>query len=272
MIASISIIFATAVLSLASPLEVRKHHSSVAALSAPSACPPTTLVTVTRDASAASSVIASADDEVAKSVDFSSPVASAIDPVVTEVVNAAVAATSTSKIAVSGAGKFLNPTAVAKSQQRDNTATRAFTSASLKTSDGQCLFVNPTAGNFRENLIPVAVKPCDGSAGQKFDLITKGIHNNAANSTLIVSSLMNGCLDFDARRPPPITVHMFSCGGRADGAGRTTTSQFFAFGGGNSILLAPENGGGKTCLIAQGGLLVPGTCSGAADQLFSIVQ
>jgi hypothetical protein len=83
---------------------------------------------------------------------------------------------------------------------------------------------------------------------------------------------MNGCLDFDARRPPPITVHMFSCGGRADGAGTVTTSQLFAFGGGNSILLAPENGGGKVCMIAQGGLLVPGTCSGGADQLFSIVQ
>jgi hypothetical protein len=41
------------------------------------------------------------------------------------------------------------------------------------------------------------------------------VHNDKAGQTLIVSSLTDGCLSFDARKA--LTVHLFSCGGRADG-------------------------------------------------------
>lgn len=91
---------------------------------------------------------------------------------------------------VSRAGGVLNPTAAAKANTRDDTATRAFSSVSLKSASGQCLFIDPTAGDFRENLIPVKVVECTGSANEKFDIITAGVHNNVANSTLVVSSLV----------------------------------------------------------------------------------
>ncbi|KAF8217815.1 hypothetical protein K438DRAFT_1556703 [Mycena galopus ATCC 62051] len=127
-------------------------------------------------------------------------------------------ATTTAPISVSRAGVTLNPTAAAESNPKDLTATRAATGAQIKTSDGQCLSIDATAGDFRENLIPIAVKKCDGSEGQKFDFITKGVHNNQAGQTLIVSSLTNGCVNFDPRRAAGDQVIMFSCGGRADGS------------------------------------------------------
>jgi hypothetical protein len=34
------------------------------------------------------------------------------------------------------------------------------------------------------------LQPCTGSAGEKFDLITAGVHNNVPNSTLVVSTLV----------------------------------------------------------------------------------
>lgn len=58
----------------------------------------------------------------------------------------------------------------------------------MKSADGQCLFIDPTAGDFRENLIPVQLKACDGSAGEKFDIITKGKHIDVADSMLVVST------------------------------------------------------------------------------------
>lgn len=56
----------------------------------------------------------------------------------------------------------------------DATATRAATGAQIKNGN-TCFDVSDfTAGDFRFNLVPVALKPCDTSiAGQKFDLITK---------------------------------------------------------------------------------------------------
>jgi hypothetical protein len=93
-------------------------------------------------------------------------------------------------VPVSGAGGTLQPTAVAESQKQDNTATRAFTSVSIKAPNGQCLFIDPTAGDFRENLIPVSLVTCGGTPNEKFDVITAGVHNNAQNSALIVSSLV----------------------------------------------------------------------------------
>jgi hypothetical protein len=103
-------------------------------------------------------------------------------------------------------GVKLDAAAVAEAHQRDNTATRSFTGVAIKvsasqthstrttpdriiqTSDGQCLFVDPTSGDFRENLTLVQIKPCNGSDGQKWDVITAGKHNDQPGFALIVSS------------------------------------------------------------------------------------
>lgn len=176
-----------------------------------------------------------------------------------------------STASVSRAGGVLQPSAAAESNQFDSTATRAFTSVSIKSSTGKCLFIDPLAGDFRQNLIPIKVQTCTGSANEKFDFITKGVHNNVANSTLVVSSLTNGCLNFDSRRAAGDTVIMFSCGGRAAGEGLVTDSQLFGFGGGNSIVLAPENGKDAICMFDNAGKLDSQACTGGAEQVFSIV-
>lgn len=116
----------------------------------------------------------------------------------------------------------------------------------------------------------MTLQPCTGSAGEKFDLITSGAHNNIANSTLVVSSLTQGCLNFDPRRAAGDTVILFSCGGRADGGGAVTDSQLFTFGGGNSLALAPENAKGATCLVGKNGKLDQAACDGQADQVFTV--
>lgn len=100
----------------------------------------------------------------------------------------------TGEIGVARAGGVLNSAAAAEANIRDDTATRAFSSAAIKSSDGQCLFVDPTAGDFRENLIPVTLKACDGSTEQQFDLITKGKHNQAEGSVLVVSAAVSSSL------------------------------------------------------------------------------
>lgn len=119
-------------------------------------------------------------------------------------------------------------------------------------------------------MIPIAVQDCTGAAGEKFDIITKGVHNNEANSTLVVSSVTEGCLNFDDRRAAGDQVIMFSCGGRADGGGAVTDSQLFPFGGGNSIVLAPKNSNGAVCLFANGAKLDQQACNGGATQTFTI--
>lgn len=177
----------------------------------------------------------------------------------------------TTPVPVSRAGGVLQPSAAAESNPKDTTATLAFTSASLVTSSGNCLSIDPTAGDFRQNLIPIAIGPCTGAAGEKFDFITAGAHNNEANSTLVVSSLTEGCLNFDGRRAVGDQVILFSCGGRADGGGQVTDSQLFAFGGGNSIVLAPKSASGATCLFDNGGKLDDQACDGGAGQTFRIV-
>src|ERR1700743_2196287 len=85
----------------------------------------------------------------------------------------------------------LDAAATAEAQQRDNTATRAFTATTitvrlratlllhlltkiLQTADGRCLSVDPFSGDFRENLTPVVAAPCDGSKNQTWDVITAG--------------------------------------------------------------------------------------------------
>ncbi len=98
--------------------------------------------------------------------------------------------TTLQAVPVARAGGVLNPQAATAANVRDGTATRAFSSATLKAANGQCLFIDPLAGDFRQNLIPVQLKACDGSANEKFDIITAGKHNSAANSMLVVSSLV----------------------------------------------------------------------------------
>jgi len=89
---------------------------------------------------------------------------------------------------IARAGGVLNAPAAAEANPRDATATRAFSSTPIKAANGQCLSIDPAAGDFRQNLIPVQLKPCDGSANQKFDIITKGKHDDQAGTMLVVST------------------------------------------------------------------------------------
>lgn len=84
----------------------------------------------------------------------------------------------------------LDPTAFAEAQQRDNTATRAFSSTPITTSSGQCLFIDELSGDFRANLTPVQLAICNGSAGQKWDIITSGQHDDQPGTMLVVSTLV----------------------------------------------------------------------------------
>lgn len=59
-----------------------------------------------------------------------------------------------------------------------------------QTSDGKCLFVDELSGDFRANLNPIQVAACDGTAGQKWDIITKGKHNDQAGTILVVNTLV----------------------------------------------------------------------------------
>lgn len=184
--------------------------------------------------------------------------------------------TSTQTVtSVSGAGGVLNPSAAAEANPRDNTATRAFSAAQIKTSTGQCLDIDPLSGDFRENLIPIQIKDCDGSPNQQWDVITAGVHNNVAGTALIVSTLTNGCLNFDPRRAAGNQVLLFSCGGRADGGGTVTNSQQFKFAGipSGAVPLTPLNGNNAVCLTSSGSLLDQATCnpsSPSATELFTI--
>ncbi|KAL8660694.1 MAG: hypothetical protein Q9202_006308 [Teloschistes flavicans] len=172
---------------------------------------------------------------------------------------------------VSRAGLVLNPEAAAEANPRDDTATRAFSSVNIKTSSGQCLSIDPTAGDFRQNLIPVAVKDCSGDEGQKWDVLTQAKHLEAGSGgALVVSGATQGCLNFDPRRAANDQVILFSCGGRADGEGLQTNSQEFTFTPGTkSLPLTPLNAKG-TCLVPAGGKLGTAPCSGDAGQVFTI--
>jgi hypothetical protein len=100
----------------------------------------------------------------------------------------------TDPVPVSRAGGRLQPTAAAESHERDETATRAFSSVEIRAPNGQCLFVDPTAGDFRQNLIPVSLVDCSGSPNEKWDIITEGKHNKPnpnRPATLVVSALVS---------------------------------------------------------------------------------
>jgi hypothetical protein len=233
----------------------------------------TVTVTVTDSGSSATNVaIAETTSAAAKTTSTSSSVILATTTTAAQATNTGATAT----ISVSGAGGVLNPTAVAQSQVKDLTATRAATGAQIKDSNGDCLTVSATTGDFRENLIPIELQACDGSEGQKWDFITKGVHNNVAGETLIVSSLTQGCMNFDPRRAAGDQVILFSCGGRADGSGQVTNSQLFPFTTANltaPYALTPSSTPG-VCLLNQNGRLGNANCNTAkpdATELFTIV-
>jgi hypothetical protein len=50
--------------------------------------------------------------------------------------------------------------------------------------------VDELSGDSVANLTPIQVADCGATAGQGFDVITKGKHNDAENSILIVSTLV----------------------------------------------------------------------------------
>lgn len=156
----------------------------------------------------------------------------------------------------------LNDDAFKEAQQRDETATRALSNVQIKTADGKCLFVDELSGDFRANLTPLQIGDCDNQKnGQGFDVITKGKHNDQSGQVLIVSTLTQACLSFDPRRPADSQVHLFSCGGRADGGGEVSNSQLFAFDGNSkTTVLTPDNSPGK-CLVTAGDKVVIGSCN-----------
>lgn len=85
----------------------------------------------------------------------------------------------------------LNEDAFKEAQQRDATATRAFSNVQIKTADGKCLFVDKLSGDFRANLTPIQVAQCGTKDGEGWDVITAGKHNDQAGSALIVSTLVS---------------------------------------------------------------------------------
>ena len=143
-----------------------------------------TFVTVTREASsltpeavALTSTAPSSASSVAEVAETTSTVeSSSVAATTSAAAQSQADANPTTPVPVSRAGGVLQPSAAAESNPRDNTATRAFSSVSIKDASGQCLFIDPTAGDFRENLIPVQLQACTGSAGEKFDFITAGVH------------------------------------------------------------------------------------------------
>ncbi|KAL8950584.1 MAG: hypothetical protein Q9222_003393 [Ikaeria aurantiellina] len=171
---------------------------------------------------------------------------------------------------VARAGGVLNADAAAEANHRDDTATRAFSGVSVKAADGTCLFVDPTAGDFRQNLIPVQMKACDGSANEQFDIITAGKHIDQAGGMLVVSTQTQGCLNFDPRRAANDQVIIFSCGGRADGEGEATDSQIFSFTAGQKSQPLALKSDATACLVPASGKLGSAGCSGASGQAFTI--
>ncbi len=172
----------------------------------------------------------------------------------------------------------------------------------FQTFDGKCLSVDQLSGDFRANLTPVQVAACNGTAGQKWDVITAGKHNNLPGTMLVVSTLVsdtkhndsdtsnltnlqtNACLNIDDRRAAGNQVLLFSCGGRADGGayslflymfamtligpgtgGQQTNSQLFKFlGGAGPETLEPLSNVG-TCLVVKGNVLDQAKCGGKGD-------
>ncbi|KAL2760944.1 hypothetical protein ACRALDRAFT_2024821 [Sodiomyces alcalophilus JCM 7366] len=182
-------------------------------------------------------------------------------------------ASPTERIPVSRAGGFLDPTAAAEAHRFDRTATRPVQYVSIRASTGQCVSVDPTAGDFRQNLIPLELVPCGGRVNEKFDLITAGRNNNGSvrGGALVTSVLTNGCVSTDARRKPDDNVTLFSCGGRAGGEGETDAGQLVKVDLDSSeFKWKPANGGGDRCIVPGDGRLVLGRCG--EEAIFTIIH
>lgn len=122
--------------SVASPPISDVSTSTTLAVSTPapeSICIITTMVTITRGAAETSA--ASSDSTVAEVVVTQAPP-----------VNDPAAANPTTRVPVSGAGGFLNPSAVAEAHERNAADIRALSAVSIKSSNGNCLFIDFTAG------------------------------------------------------------------------------------------------------------------------------
>jgi len=78
-----------------------------------------------------------------------------------------------------------------EAQKRDDGAIRAFANSKIMTGDGRCLSVDLLGGDDRANLAPLQVADCGATAGQGWDAIVKGIHNDRAGTTLLVSTLVS---------------------------------------------------------------------------------
>ncbi|KAF7295440.1 hypothetical protein MIND_01083800 [Mycena indigotica] len=164
----------------------------------------------------------------------------------------------------------LDEAGTAEAQKKDNGAVRAATAVPIKSADGKCLRATSGTGDFRNNLVPVEIVDCDGSATQQWDVITSGAHNNVPGTALIVNTVIGACLNLDERRRPGNQVLLFSCGGRADGGGEVTNSQLFKFDGKKAgIPLAPTNQA-NTCLFNNNGRLDQQDCNNSGSQLFTI--
>ncbi|KAM0273545.1 hypothetical protein ACHAQH_008271 [Verticillium albo-atrum] len=192
-----------------------------------------------------------------------------------ETTDGATPANPTTPVPVSRAGGTLDSTAAAEAHKFDTDATRPVQFVSLRASTGECVSVDPTAGDFRQNLIPLALVPCSGAAEQKFDFITAGVHNDGSKpgAALIVSVVTNGCVSTDSRRAADDNVTVFSCGGRAGGEGGTDAGQLVDLKGakeGESFVWQPANGNGQ-CIVPGQGRLVLGACGGE-DSTFDIVH
>lgn len=109
-------------------------------------------------------------------------------------------ANPTTPVPVSGARGTLDPTAAAEANRRDGTATRAFSNVEIRAPNGQCLSIDPTAGDFRQNLIPVGLVDCAGTPNEKWDVISAGVHNDRPESALIVSTLVSCVLSLTGTR------------------------------------------------------------------------
>ncbi|KAI1878463.1 hypothetical protein JX265_000395 [Neoarthrinium moseri] len=164
----------------------------------------------------------------------------------------------------------LDQGAFEQAQQRDDTAVRTLSNTNIQTSDGRCLFVDELSGDSSANLTPIQVAACGATAGQGWDVITQGKHNDVAGSILIASTLTQACLTFDPTQATGSQVMLFSCGGVADGSGSVSQSQLFASdGSASSLSLTPANQAGS-CFTVKGNVVEIADCqTGNAAQTFT---
>ena len=252
------------------------HSSASASLTAGAGIANGAAVVSALSSSEVSASVASSDSVPASSTSASfasstsapSPTSSSADSLITG--QATAIAVPDTAVPVSRGGSF-SPSAAAEANRRDDAATRAFSDVSIRAPNGQCLFVDPTAGDFRANLIPVSLVDCAGTPNEKWDVVTAGAHNDVPGTALIVSTLTSGCISFDGRRATNDTVNVFSCGGRADGAGETNADQLMPFIGALSFAFAPTGENNGTCILSGDGQLVSGACPTDGAQLFSVI-